>query len=194
MNVPCRRCAKCLQYRQMKWRQRAMAELARAPRTWWITLTFSPTHLAGVLAAAASSDKDTLERRIDDAAYRHVQRYLKRLRRAYKRKLRYLAVFERGERTGRAHYHMLLHEVDGPILKQWIETQWPSQVRARLVATGKFGVAGYVTKYATKGLAVRVRASARYGRLPPSRGTGDRGGQRVVQRQRAPTPMQVSGT
>ena len=51
--VPCRKCAKCLQYRQMKWRQRALVEMAYAHRTWFVTLTFDPVHLAGVLAESA---------------------------------------------------------------------------------------------------------------------------------------------
>lgn len=176
MWVACRKCGKCLQFRQMRWRARALTEIAKAPRTWMVSLTFSPLHLAGVLAAAALSDKTDATARIDNAAYPHIQRFLKRMRRAYKKKLRFLAVFERGEKTGRAHYHLLLHEVDGPILKQWIEEQWPSHVHARLVDKARPGAASYVTKYATKSLSVRVRASGSYGLTkPPMQKRGGRG-------------------
>jgi hypothetical protein len=158
IDAPCRKCAKCLQFRQMRWRQRAMTEIAQAERTWFVTLTFSPVHLAGILAEAAVTER-TEER----CAYDHVQRYLKRLRKAgYP--LRYLAVYERGEKNGRSHYHLLLHEAGRPpVPKAVLENQWRSIVHGRLVADDD-GAAAYVTKYATKDSTVRLRASRSYGK------------------------------
>lgn len=159
--VPCRKCAKCLQYRQMKWRNRAITEVTRAKRTWFVTLTFDPVHLAGILIEAnGAGDKE-----VEGSAYRHVQRYIKRLRKVHT--FRYLAVYERGEKTGRSHYHLLLHELDKPITKRVIERQWRSNVHARLVSSdGSCGSASYITKYATKSFDIRPRASTGYGKIP----------------------------
>lgn len=74
--VPCRKCQKCLLFRAMKWQERIVTELIRAKRTWWLTLTFDPIHLAGILLEAKSSER----KKIEKAAYWHVQRFYKRLR------------------------------------------------------------------------------------------------------------------
>lgn len=145
----------------MKWRGRAIEEIAQAKRTWFMTLTFSPSHLAGVLVSGKSDKLVDIERR----AYADVQRYLKRLRKT-KAVFRYLAVFERGEQSGRAHYHLLLHETGRfPIPKRVLEDTWPSLVHARLVDPTTTGAASYLTKYLTKSFDVRPRASSRYGNL-----------------------------
>ena len=159
--VPCRKCAKCLQWRQMKWRERAIFELARAKRTWFVTLTFSPIHLAGILMEAKGPDHKHVER----AAYPHVQRFLKRIRKSHE--FRYLAIYERGSLNGRSHYHLFLHEIGSkPITKATLEAQWRSFVHARLVSCKEdSGKASYLTKYATKHFDIRPRASARYGKL-----------------------------
>lgn len=158
--VPCRRCAKCLQWRQMKWRERALSEVSMAKRTWFVTLTFSPIHLAGVLLEAKSGALEDVE----PAAYRHVQKFFKRLRKL--NKFRYLAIYERGDINGRSHYHLFLHEIGTrPIAKQQIENQWISFVHARLVGSNDAdGAASYLTKYATKSFNVRPRASLGYGK------------------------------
>lgn len=157
--VPCRKCAKCLQFRQMRWRERAVNEIIAANRTWFVTLTFSPIHLAGILIEAKVNSKT-----VELSAYRHVQLYFKRLRKS-KCVFRYLAVYERGEETGRSHYHLLLHEKGTrPILKEQLERQWRSFTNCRLVSgDDASGRASYITKYATKSIDIRPRASARYG-------------------------------
>lgn len=166
MWAPCRRCAKCLQFRQCQWRERAIWECDRTRssghRTWFITLTFSPIHLAGIRLSA----KGTGDREIEAAAYPHVQRFFKRLRKLGNQ-FRYMAVYELGERTGRSHYHMLLHEQGPrPTLKAQLESQWRSNVHARLVDGGEaHRKASYVTKYTVKSFSIRPRASARYGKL-----------------------------
>jgi len=167
---PCRKCARCLLFRQMKWRQRAINEIVythnRGRRTWWVTLTFSPVHLAGVIAEAKAACGVADMRSIDRAAYGHVQKYLDRLRKSAKTRFRYLAIYERGEETGRSHYHLLLHECGPkPVLKRQIEMSWRSHVHARLVDIDRrgTGIASYITKYATKHVEIRPRASLGYG-------------------------------
>ncbi len=185
VKVPCRKCPKCLQFRQMRWRQAAITEIDQANRTWFITLTFSPQHLSWLLQDARSSEPRDIER----SAYKRVQLFFKRLRKGHmprnlgvkrliiRRKkddpplrrigFRYLAVFERGKENGRVHYHILLHENGTrPLLKMLIEAQWPSFSSSRLVHSGEAGgTASYVTKYATKSLDMRIRASNLYGQL-----------------------------
>lgn len=162
MLTPCRKCERCRDYKRLHWRSRAIRELARTAaagrRSWMVTLTFSAHHLAGVLMTADNA----LPSSVELAAYKHVQRYFKRLRKAGHR-FRYLAVYERGEVTGRSHYHLLLHELGPrPIPKAEIEVWWRSHVHARLVGADD-GAGSYVTKYLTKGFAARARSSARYG-------------------------------
>lgn len=160
---PCRKCEKCLQFRQMKWRQRAYNEIMQSPRTWWCTLTFSPHHLAGIFAESVGL-KGNAKQRVDAAAYKHVQRYIKRVRKASRAKLRYLAIFELGEETGRAHYHLFVHEVDRPITKSLLEAQWRSVSHFRLTDRADAERrASYVTTYATKSFDIRPRASNGYG-------------------------------
>lgn len=104
---------------------------------------------------------------IEAAAYPHVQRYIKRLRKTPDADFRYLAIYERGSVTGRSHYHMFIHETGkAPITKSTIDTQWRSFVGARLLDGDEAGRdASYLTKYATKHFDIRPRASVKYGKL-----------------------------
>lgn len=159
---PCRKCEKCLQYRKLKWRERAMYEMALAPRNWLVTLTLSPRMLAIAIADAKAAGK-TLE----PVLYGELKKYFKRLR-AQGATFRYLAVHELGEKTGRSHYHVILHEVRGqsPVRKALIEAKWPAHVHARLVGSTRADIersSGYVTTYTTKSFDCRPRASIRYG-------------------------------
>jgi len=161
--VPCRKCQKCLQYRQMMWRERMRYEIAFAPRTWFVTLTFSPVHLAGVLSEAIGfRPRLGREASIERAAYGHVQKFLKRLRKAVGTPFRYAAVYERGEKTGRSHYHLLLHEVRRPLTKRIIQRQWRSYSHVRLASKSGWE-ASYVSKYLLKSSSARLRSSQRYG-------------------------------
>lgn len=164
---PCRKCQKCSDFKRLKWRERIMNELTTTDdsgkRSWFVTLTFSPLHLAGILAEARSSRPGEIER----AAYQHVSRYFKRLRK-WGANFRYCAVPEYGEKGGRLHFHVMIHETGSrPIPKSVLQTQWRSHVHAKLVDCandrGIRGAASYLSKYATKHLECRPRASVRYG-------------------------------
>lgn len=161
---PCRKCDKCRTFRAMRWRDRIRNELLHAPRSWLVTLTFCPIHLAGLAARAPTLKGTSPEQRLERAAYQDVQRYLKRVRKNARAPLRYFAAFEEGKVHGRPHYHLLLHEVDKPISYRTITAAWrrgaDSFVHAKLVAS--LGAASYVSKYITKSDG-RARASARYG-------------------------------
>lgn len=171
--LPCRNCAKCLQFKAARWRERILAEIAAAPRSWYQTLTFAPTLLAGVhleaqkLIPSSVEDSDrpeALRRAVEVAAYAHVQRYLDRLRKAGP-SLRYFAVFERGSENDREHFHLVMHEVDRPLTSRLLEDKWrPSLSYPRLVREDVPGRGvSYLTKYLTKTSEARPRASLRYG-------------------------------
>lgn len=179
--APCRKCDKCQRFRRMRWRQRIINEvLMCSGRTWFLTLTFAPVHLAGVLLEARAIERNGKPRgeAIEMAAYDHVQRYLKRLRKNSGTKFRYVAVPEYGEKHGRLHYHVLLHEVERPILKRTLQGAWRGSFSsAKLVDEetdrGVLGAASYVAKYLAKS-GGRVRASLRYGATPDEPKTAPR--------------------
>lgn len=168
MWAPCRRCAKCLQFRQMYWRERVLNELqwthALNRRSWWITLTFDPIMLAGVMAEARLASGSIDDKSVDRAAYKHVQGWFKRVRAASKARFRYFAVLERGDETARPHYHLILHETGPrPLLHKTLSSKWRAIDYIRLVDMQRSGLAAYLTKYATKSSSVRLKASNRYG-------------------------------
>lgn len=186
IQVPCRRCEKCLKFRQCEWRERAVAECGSANRTWWMCLTFSPIHLAGILVSARSDSVKDIER----VAYRAVQKYFKRLRKAGA-VFRYFAVYERGDLHGRSHYHLLLHETGSrPISNETLQDLWPSNVWVRLLGCEDAGrTSSYITKYATKSLDIRPRASVKYGQTSfPSKPSGFGGKNSLIFGEKTTTP------
>lgn len=168
MYVPCRKCEKCLQFRQMQWRERMIMELGRAKRTWFVTLTFDPIVMSAIMMASVRTSRND---GVDKQAFSHVQRYLKRVRKLCgpKFRMRYFACFERGEKNSRPHYHLLIHEVgERPVPYSVLQRCWPAKIfHAKLVASGDEGIPAYVTKtafYATKDQTAPIRASLYYGR------------------------------
>jgi len=186
MDVPCRKCSKCLQFRQLQWADRIEAESKKSLYNYFLTLTFSDLHLGAILSEGAASKYEG-EKAVLTAGYKHVQQYIKRLRkgRSVKEtkeaprsslaahrapfaalKLRYFVISEYGEKRGRLHYHAIFHTerwVDPEILKR----EWRSRAYAELVRDPRqAGV--YCSKYLTKnsGGAV-IRASNLYGKTSP---------------------------
>lgn len=158
---PCRKCEKCLLFRRLKWRDRITVENRSAPRSWFVTLTFSPIHLAGIIAKAYTLDLP-IEAATERVAYTHVQGYLDRLRKSCG-SFRYVAIPEYGEENGRLHYHLIIHEkVFGSVLHRQLNQKWRSHVSASLVKDAR-GSGTYLSKYLTKSFS-RVRASAQYGK------------------------------
>lgn len=181
MLVPCRRCERCLQIRQMQWRDRILAEMMARPYATFITLTFSPAHLAGVLAKAKSKGWEG-QAGVERAAYSHVSAYWKRLRKGRKsthRKglsdslgrrrqrfdpvdLRFFCAMEYGEEHGRLHFHAIAHTHRWVPDEIW-NNEWRSRSSAELVRSRE-GCATYVSKYLTKDQTPgRARASLNYG-------------------------------
>lgn len=178
---PCRKCPKCRLFRRMRWRQRVYNEIAQCDdsgrRSWFCTLTFADLHLAGIQQEGhlrASSRGVPLPEAIEWSAYRHVQRFHKRLRKRLERtgrNYRYCMVPEYGETFGRLHYHMIVHETAAPILYRDFQASWYAGfMQSKLVDCtsnrGMAGAASYISKYIAKDLSHRVRASGEYGQVP----------------------------
>lgn len=75
-------------------------------------------------------------------------------------RLRFLLVYE-AHKDGFPHLHALIHEQGEVVTKRELQKQWPygfTTVKVCDVATSH-----YVTKYLTKSVRARVRASQRYG-------------------------------
>lgn len=174
MEVRCRRCDRCRRQRAALWRQRARAECASAARTWMGTLTLSPGEHARVLASARARARKSLVD-LDAQPFGeqfqarhaeiqpHITRMIKRVRKNSGVPLRYMVVAE-AHASGLPHYHVLVHEVDPlqPITYRMLQHEWKLGFsRWKLVDDPVKGA--YVTKYLSKSLAARVRASQGYG-------------------------------
>lgn len=177
MHVPCRKCRTCLAIKAWKWRHRAIWEIAQAERTWFGTLTLRPEEHYKLDLLAKTHERNITETDyvgVFDGRAREagklVTKYFKRLRKETRQPFRYLLVTEihDGETTspemkGRPHMHILLHEFAGqPFRKELLQRQWPHGfTNWKLVSDAK--AASYITKYVSKALDARVRASINYG-------------------------------
>lgn len=198
MDTPCRRCVPCLKARAGRWRFRASAEFASATRTWLATFTLAPaivnnlTSRCRVYLGRGGQDYDALplaeqQAMLFDELYSGaiaksigldpldtVQRWLKRIRKNSGCEFRFLAIGEL-HKSGVPHWHLLLHEqhANEPLrYDKHLKGSWKLGFSSFKLARDKPG-AVYVTKYLSKDLAARVRASKSYGAaedstLPPN--------------------------
>lgn len=174
METRCRRCRTCLRYRAWLWRVRAQAEVASAQRSWFVTLTLRPEEhwLAELRADAACRRRGVSFASLSPSeqfAERHraigvdLTHWLKRIRKNSGAKLRYILVCE-AHKSGMPHYHGLIHEVSGsdPVTKRHVQEAWQLGFSQVKLVEGAVAAA-YVTKYLSKSVLARVRASLRYG-------------------------------
>lgn len=185
--VRCRNCDACAKHRRRLWTARAMDEIITHPRTWFVTLTFSPEWQAKVTMLAARKDRrfDALTEAEQfslraDVVAPEVTKWLKRLRATAERraaaqdkalpKVRYLWVAE-AHKSGLPHIHALVHEAIGGgslLYRDVCETWGHGFAHAKLIDDPIKG-ARYVAKYINKAATTRMRASQRYGNY----GSGD---------------------
>lgn len=177
----CRRCEKCLRARRLSWRYRVREEVRRAARNWWGTLTLAPaTHYRVMVEARLQAENSSVvwetlsdeERfaRICNTSLKEVTKYLKRVRKAAKVPFRYVLVTER-HKSGLPHFHLIIHESEFKTIPHKILAgQWNGKnfslgfEKWRLIPfDDEERHVGYVTKYISKSLASKVRASQRYG-------------------------------
>nr|QJB21683.1 MAG: replication initiator protein [Microvirus sp.] len=167
MWVACRKCHRCVKRRARMWTMRAASEVTQAERTWFVTLTLSPESLYRCEAIANNADvmyhqrtQDEQERARFDVIVKEIQRFLKRVRKNSKAKLRYICVQEL-HKSGNPHYHLLIHEVHGTLLKRVVQDAWTLGFSQCKLADPRTAI--YVCKYLNKAQGARVRASLGYG-------------------------------
>lgn len=97
--VPCSRCLGCRLERSRQWAVRGMCELWSHDRSSFLTLTYKEENLVWGNSRATLFPK-------------HLQLFLKRLRKSLDYPVRFLACGEYGERTQRPHYHCILYGHD----------------------------------------------------------------------------------
>jgi len=163
MDVRCRKCLHCRKKRGQMWSLRAIEECKASTRTWMLTFTLAPEHRlrAAMLARRAHGSEEF------QSVYKVVStwftRYMKRVRKNSGAPLRFMLAAEQ-HKDGALHLHALLHENGVQVPKRLLEGEWPYGFsRAKLCDPA---AAAYVTKYVSKSLMVRVRASLKYGTPP----------------------------
>lgn len=177
ITVRCRKCDNCLRERARRWARKAMLEIQQSPRTWFATYTATPDQqFRWLLQARMLCGEDhPLEAHTADEQFKlrcraagpDITRYIKRIRKQSKARIRYLWVAERHS-SGLPHFHALIHEVraDMPIRKTVLREQWPHGF-SKFKLTENTGTAWYLCKYLSKDLASRVRGSLQYGHAVP---------------------------
>lgn len=179
IHTRCRKCAECMAAAAREWRIRAIAECDAAARTWFGTLTFNPDNHVAIDHVCATEHRNFWELPVEGkfaarnvVAVHLVQKYLKRLRKESGQRFRYLCVTERHDsaRTSelykdRPHIHLLLHEFAGQTFpKSLLQKQWNHGHSTYKLADRS--AAFYVSKYISKAVEVRARASLHYGNPP----------------------------
>ena len=162
----------CLKHRSRLWAARANDEIKCAVRTWFGTLTVRPedrvrfTYEAQLRCSQRGVDWLTLTdgekfSKLVEAIGPEVTRFVKRVRKNTGVPLRYLFVVE-AHKDGFPHFHLLLHEQDGPALKSVLDRAWRVGFSQFRLVKGE-GAAYYACKYLSKSALARIRASEQYG-------------------------------
>lgn len=166
--VRCRKCDPCRAAKAALWKLRAMDEIQHAPRTWFVTLTFTPDQQAKADYAARlrlaengvhrPTGSELFAARFE-ALSPDVTTWLKRVRKRRKHAyispnpndrgeecpgwdtaaFRYLMVAEEHE-SGLPHVHLLVHEISGQTLtkRRLLHTWVSGYANAKLVGGEEF--------------------------------------------------------
>lgn len=172
MLIPCGQCIGCRIRQREDWTTRIELEARDYPKeeVWFITLTYDDEHVPGMIVKTGEIMRKVQyawkpgEKRpssVQILLYEDIQKFLKRLRKAYKGKLRYFVAGEYGEQTARPHYHMILYgwrptdlenlykiHHNGYYNSKWLADLWGMgqiQIAQAVPETYRY-VAGYVTK------------------------------------------------
>lgn len=172
MLIPCGQCIGCRIRQREDWTTRIELEARDYPKeeVWFITLTYDDEHVPGMIVKTGEIMRkvqytwkpgEKLPSSVQILLYEDIQKFLKRLRKAYKGKLRYFVAGEYGEQTARPHYHMILYgwrptdlenlykiHHNGYYNSKWLANLWGMgqiQIAQAVPETYRY-VAGYVTK------------------------------------------------
>lgn len=172
MLIPCGQCIGCRIRQREDWTTRIELEARDYPKeeVWFITLTYDDDHVPGMIVKTGEIMRKVQyvwkpgEKRpesVQTLLYTDVQKFLKRLRKTYRGKIRYFVAGEYGEQTARPHYHMILYgwrptdlknlykiHHNGYYTSKWLANLWGMgqiQIAQAVPETYRY-VAGYVTK------------------------------------------------
>lgn len=172
MLIPCGQCIGCRIRQREDWTTRIELEARDYPKeeVWFITLTYDDDHVPGMIVKTGEIMRKVQytwkpgEKRpssVQILLYEDIQKFLKRLRKNYRGKLRYFVAGEYGEQTARPHYHMILYgwkptdlenlykiHHNGYYTSKWLANLWGMgqiQIAQAVPETYRY-VAGYVTK------------------------------------------------
>ena len=142
MALPCGKCPGCMKRRTSGWSFRLMKEGERSETALFVTLTYDTKYVPLTKNGFMSLNK------------RHIQTYMKRLRKISDKKLKYYVCGEYGSKRDRPHYHMIIFNADA----EKVERAW-SEYKAGLgfvpygsIFIGEVNEAtiGYTIKYMQK--------------------------------------------
>lgn len=172
MLIPCGQCIGCRIRQREDWTTRIELEARDYPKeqVWFITLTYDDDHVPGMIVKTGEimrkvqytwNPGEERPSSVQILLYEDIQKFLKRLRKAYRGKLRYFVAGEYGEQTARPHYHMILYgweptdlenlykiHHNGYYTSKWLGDLWGMgqiQIAQAVPETYRY-VAGYVTK------------------------------------------------
>lgn len=172
MLIPCGQCIGCRIRQREDWTTRIELEARQylKEEVWFITLTYDDEHVPGMILKTGEIMRkvqyvwkpgEKAPESVQTLLYPDIQKFLKRLRKAYRGKLRYFVSGEYGEQTARPHYHMILYgwkpndlknlykiHHNGYYTSKWLEDLWGMgqiQIAQAVQETYRY-VAGYVTK------------------------------------------------
>jgi hypothetical protein len=142
MGLPCGKCPSCLKRRTSGWSFRLVKEGERSQTALFVTLTYNTEHVPLTENGFMSLDK------------KHIQDFMKRLRKNSEHKLKYYCVGEYGGVRNRPHYHLILFNAD----PEKVERAWShyqaglGYVRIGSIYIGQVTEAsiGYCLKYMQK--------------------------------------------
>lgn len=111
--IPCGKCVHCNINRQNEWVFRLEQENKNSKNSAFVTLTYNDENVPKTI------NKDTGEV-INTLQYSDVQKFIKRLRKLQRAKLKHYTVGEYGDKTQRPHYHQIVFNTEiENIQKAW---------------------------------------------------------------------------
>lgn len=116
--IPCGKCAACLTNKRNDWATRLRIELKHAKTAHFITLTYTDDNL---LYADHENEKTGIITTVPVLNVDDTQKFMKRLRKKNKNKLKYFLCGEYGEKFKRPHYHMIIFNIDKKFRGQSLE-------------------------------------------------------------------------
>lgn len=146
IKIPCGKCNECISKRAIDWATRARHEIATNDQNCFLTLTYNEDNLPSILIV-----KDEF------------QKFMKRLRKHTKSKLRYMVSHEYGTKNFRPHHHAIIFGYNPPDQKLQTNSKsgeplFTSSVIEKLwnkgfhsIGTANEKTAYYIASYSLKG-------------------------------------------